>query len=219
MENLKMSHPGGPGSGFHIEDSPDAVKVVALTGEMAKRVSHLVLHYLDLSFAADCVQALQEEQLEPHRTALWNAAIIRFFKCFGKSRSRFKLSEQAIFHGNALALENFSFFKQLRNKHLVHDENAYLQADVGAIINGEGAQTRVAKIITLWTAAGTLAEGNWNNLRLMIEVSMDWVDAEHDELCDRLTAILGNEAREELLSRPDLEWTKPTLEDIGRKRG
>lgn len=69
------------------------------------------------------------------RQSLWRSAIVHFGKCFGKSASRFQLNPNAIWKGNQSALEAFKYYKDLRNKHVVHDENSYAQSIPGAILN------------------------------------------------------------------------------------
>lgn len=219
MENLKISKSGGPGSGFQIEGFPEAVKVVVLKDAIAKRISHLVLHLGDLDFAERCLQTLAIGQVEPTRSALWTSAITHFYKCFGNSKARFRLDPRMVYRGeDELALENFFHFQAMRNKHFVHDENAFLQAHTGAVINGPSSTHKIAKIITFSARGDILGQDSFTNLRLLIEGAKKWVVAEHDKLCDDLTVDLERRAHADLLGLPPLQYSKPDVEDASNTR-
>ncbi len=218
MEHIEVSKPGGPGSGFHVEGFPEAVKVVGLKGANAKRIAHLVLHFGDLSFAEACLGTLATGQVEPIRSALWNAAVIHYMKCFGQSKARFRLHPDAIYSGNTIALEAFKFFKDMRNKHIVHDENAFSQALPGAIINRQNSSYKIAKIVTFSARADILGQENFTNLRLLIEGAKAWVIQEYDNLCDLLTKELEGKSHQELLALSDMVYSKPEVKDVSTTR-
>ena len=218
MEYLGLSKPGGPGSGFHLEGFPGAVKVVALTGGKARRLAHLALHVADLSFAQDCLRALMQGQTEPIRSALWVEALVRYFKCFGSSVSRFQLEPSKIYPGNQLALESFEFLKNMRNKHYVHDENSFSQSLPGAVVNGPESPHKIAKIVTFRAQGDILGQENFTNLRLLIDGAMAWVEQQYDDLADSLTQDLELRAHGELLALPDLAYSKPDVSDAALQR-
>ena len=116
-------------AGLQIEGFPDAVKVVRIEGRQAKRFADLTLHKTDLEFASECLAAINHVPEQPWvlRQALWRAAIIHYMKCFGDG-ARFQLSAAKIYKGNALALGAFNYFKDIRHKHVAHDENSYAQS-------------------------------------------------------------------------------------------
>jgi hypothetical protein len=89
----------------------------------------MTLHLSDLYF---CEAALEQiDRLDSRRgviaEALWVAAIARYFKCFGSSQSRAQLSAKKILKSHPGAEEVFDYFKNLRDKHLIHDESALTQ--------------------------------------------------------------------------------------------
>jgi hypothetical protein len=62
------------------------------------------------------------------REAMWRSAIVHLLKCFGDHEARFSLQPRQVYRGEPPeAIENFEYFKGLRDKHLVHDENSYAQ--------------------------------------------------------------------------------------------
>jgi len=135
MEHFEISQQE---SGLHIEGCPDAVKVIAVEGWRSKRLADLALHKDDLEFADSCLDAINVSPEEPFviREALWRSAIVHFMKCFGDSGARFQLSSVKILNGELPEVSMaFEYFKDLRNKHFVHDENSYAQSLPGAILN------------------------------------------------------------------------------------
>lgn len=137
--------------GLRIEGFPDAVGAVRLAGPEAKRLADLSLHLTDLRFATECLDGINDAPTEPNvvREALWRSAIVHFAKCFGTSKSRFKLQPDQVYKGDALGIEVFRYFMDLRNRHVVHDENSYMQCVTGAVVNRVDAEVKIAKILTL----------------------------------------------------------------------
>lgn len=176
-------------SGFHIEGFPDAVKVVMIDGPEAKRLADLFLHKEDLEFADACLDAINQTPESPlvAREALWRSAIVHFMKCFGNS-ARFQLSAAKIYKGESPeALMAFEYFKDLRNKHFVHDENSYAQSIPGAVLNNGTRGYKIEKIICFAAFGATLEQGNYGNLKLLIGKARTWVVSEFDSLCSHLS--------------------------------
>lgn len=209
------------GSMIHIDGFPDAEKVICLNGPRAKRLSDLLLHKADLDFADECLGAINLAPEEPFvlREALWRSAIVHFFKCCGDAGSRFQLSPEKILKGEPPeALDAFNYFKYLRNKHLVHDENSYNQSVPGAILNKGNKEYKIEKVVCFAARAVTLDNENFGNLKLLIEKSRFWVVAEFDQLCDSLAKELELESYENLHSRKSLIYRAPTIDEIQDRR-
>lgn len=218
MENYKISQRE---STLHVEGFPDAIKVIAIEGPRSKRLADLALHKIDLEFADSCLDAMNLSPEEPFviREALWRSAIVHFIKCFGDSGARFQLSSTKILKGEPPeALMVFEYFKHLRNKHFVHDENSYAQSLPGAILNAETKSYKIEKIVCFAAIAGTLEQANYSNLKLLIQKSQSWVIAEFDQLCDTLTAELETEPYANLLKKESLTIRAPTNDEINRNR-
>ena len=206
--------------GLHIEGFPDAVKVVAITGPDAKRVADLSLHKVDLDFADACLDAIIQVPENPlvAREALWRSAIVHFMKCFGPS-ARFQLSAAKIYKGEPPgAKKAFEYFEDLRNKHFVHDENSYAQSIPGAVLNNGAKSYKIEKIVCFAAFGATLEQGNYGNLKLLIEKARAWVVTEFDSLCERLTGALEQESYEDLLARDAITYRVPTVDELSNAR-
>jgi hypothetical protein len=207
-------------TGLHIEGFPDAVKVVVIDGREAKRLADLSLHKADLEFADACLDAINQAPEEPFvmREALWRSAIVHFFKCFGNG-ARFQLTPEKIYQGEPPeALMAFNYFKTLRNKHLVHDENSYAQSIPGAVLNNGKKDYKVEKIVCFTAIKATLEQGYYGNLKLLIQKARAWVVTEFDALCDSLTADLEKQSYDNLLARDAMTYRVPTVDEIPHAR-
>jgi hypothetical protein len=205
---------------IYLQAHPDAVRVVALDNHKAKRLSDLALHRTDLTFANECLDALNTAPVEPAvlREALWRSAIIHYVKCFGEG-VRFQLQAAQVYKGEpAIALEQFGFFKSLRHKHFIHDENSLMQSIPIAAINNGTKAYKVEEVSCFTTNTGTLNDGNWGNLKKLVETASLWVIKEFDSLAERLRSNLETKPYEELLAMADAEYRSPKIEDIAKKR-
>jgi hypothetical protein len=202
--------------GFHINGFPDSVKIINLDGPEAKRLADLFLHKLDLEFADFCLNTINQTPLENMtlRLALWHSAIIYYTKCFGRS-TRFQLSQKKIYKNEPpAAIIIFDYFKNLRNKHLVHDDNPYSQCKPGAIINNGAKDYKIDKIICFAATVNTLNEGNFGNLKLLIKDAKKWVDEEYDVLCERFTRELERYSYDDLMRRTSMTYQPPKPKQV-----
>ena len=124
------------------------------------------------------------------------------------------LNAKKIYEGDELGRQVFHFFKSLRNKHMVHDENSYTQGIPGAILNKRDMPHKIEKIVTLNMQADTLCQENYNNLHNLISTTRDWVVAQYDEVCDRLTTELESQGYDDLFTRESIEHRAPTVDEI-----
>ena len=217
MEHFPISRTD---TGLHIEGFPDAVKVVRLNGLKAKRLADLALHKADLECAVQCLESINQVGDRPWvvQQALWRSAIVHMMKCFGDSGARSQLSAKKIYKGDSLALTVFDYFKNLRNKHFIHDENSYAQSLPGAVLNKGNKPFKIEKIICVNTVAETLEQENYSNLQLLIEKARDWVDKEFEALCEALTKELEAEPYENLFKREAISFNVPTVNEIDKNR-
>jgi len=207
-------------AGFHIEGFPDAVKVIRMDGPQSKRLADFALHKADLEFAAECLEEINHvsDKSRVLQQALWRAAIIHYMKCFGDSGARFQLSAKKIYKGNALALTAFNYFKDLRNKHFVHDENSYAQSIPGAVLNRRDKPYKIEKIVCFSAIAETLGQDNYSNLYLLIQTTKTWVEGEFDALCQALTKELEAKSYDDLYSLEAITYKAAAIDEINKNR-
>jgi len=205
---------------IQIDGFPDAVKVVQITGEKAKRLADLTLHRTDLKFAIGFLEGINlvAEESEWLRKGLWHSAIVNFMKCFGKSKSRVPLDYKKVYKGERVGKDVFLYFKNLRNKHVVHDENAYTQSHPGAIINKKSCDHQIAKIICVAFIGVALDQAAYSNLHTSITHALKWVEEQIEDLCNVLTLELEAVPYDDLFSRKEIVYAPPKVEEIDKPR-
>jgi hypothetical protein len=216
MEFLNLSQTE---SGFHIDGFPDAVGVIALSGDAASEIADLALHERDLTIASAALQSLNSS-LIAHilQEALWTAALVHYFKCFS-SGSRNRLSAETIYaDAPPEALEAFRYLKALRDKHLVHDVNGFAQVTTGAVIASPEKDYKIEKIVSLTSHAMSL-DVNFGNCSLLVQGALKWVRSRYDRLCNEITSDLEARTYEDLMALPSLSMQgPPPTTDISKPR-
>jgi hypothetical protein len=110
------------------------------------------------------------------------------------------------------------YFLALRNRHIVHDDNAWLQVLAGAVIASPGKGYNIEKVICTSFQGQTLNEGSFGNLYLLIHEALKWVESRFDTLCDDISKELERLPRERLLSESTLKYQAPEAEDVDSPR-
>ena len=187
-------------SGFHISGFPDATKVIRLSGHKAQQISELTSHRNDLLIALASLQAINGVALD----------------ILSKARSR--LDPKKVFKGDGDALEVYDYFRSLRNKHVAHDENAFVQCIAGAVLNRPGAQYKIAKIVCFSAVADTLDQASYSNLHKMVTETLSYIDTRFGSLCDSLTEELEARLYVELAAMEEMTYSKPGPEDVDKSR-
>lgn len=198
------------------------VHTYAVRHESARRWVDLSLHLSDLEVTLSWLELLihKHTQRTPEADALWTAALTMFFKCFQHSESRSKLNA-------ALVLANepeegragFEVLKSLRNKTIVHDENAYTQGAVLVPIANpnEPVAKRGSPSVTLFKAS-TLDDAQIGNLRLLTLASITYVNSEIAKASVEVEAYLSSVSRADLVAAGPYLYIAPAIETVNRRR-
>jgi hypothetical protein len=153
---------------------------------------------------------------------LWRGAIVHYCKCFAQRGSRRALPYTKILDvipgSEVQPREIHKYFLSLRNRHIVHDDNAWLQVLAGAIIAAPGKGHNVEKVTCTSFQGETFNDGNFGNLYLLIQEALKWIASRFDTLCDDITEELERLPRETLLSQPDLTYRPPEAPEVDSPR-
>jgi hypothetical protein len=216
MDSYQINHTQ---LGIQIEGIPDGHLVVALESPIARRIADLALHRDDLEFALSSLNSINSTIDNPHlREALWRSSILHFFKCFD-SKKRFNLQADQFLklEGNE-AKEVFLYFKSLRHKHFVHDENSYKQGLPFAVLNKGNKSYKVEKIVCLVANAQTLEQSSWANLHNLINTALAWVISEFNFLTAKETFQLEKMSYEQLSKLKPGNYKNPAIEEVHFRR-
>ncbi len=209
------------GESLALYGLPDVVKIIGLEGPLARQLADLTLHQADLHFADDCLDAINLVPADPPtiREGLWRSAIVHVMKCFGSSASRSSLPEKKILKGHPPeATMAFEYFKNLRHKFIVHDENAWSQALPCAGINDGTKDQKVEGIICLGLIGQTLEQPNYANLKLLIRTSLMWTGSQFDLIRSQIKINLEKSSYEDLIQRDSPTYRAPEWHEVATKR-
>jgi hypothetical protein len=201
----------------------DAVKVISfadLLPRHARDLASVTAHRLDLAFAKQCLGLINETENDGIRQALWRSAVTHYAKCFAQAKS---INERKPLHPDKTLEAGeprkiHRYFTSLRNKHLVHDVNAWLQVPTGAVIAAEGKAFNIEHIICTTFESNSLNQGNYSDLWLLIERALAWIEPEFERLCEEIKAELEEIPRGTLLSQQDATYRAPEADDIHEPR-
>lgn len=206
------------GKSIRIEGFTNAAKVVELDGAEAKWLADHALHRSDLEFAQGCLDRLAAAPDDPPlvQEAVWRSAITAFLKCFDGTGVRTPIDATALFSNVPAATAAFNHIRNLRRKHIVHDENPWTQCHTVAILNRKDAAKKIADIKCLLFHGST--RENMPNLSNLIQMTRSWLDSEFDHRHAILLMKLESEQYEALASLPEPKYTAPTAAEVTRKR-
>ena len=205
------------GAGHQLVDRDRKLILKRADSGIARQLQAIALHELDLRFCRYCLTQLasvDKEQQSDLAEAFWISCIARFYKCFGNSRARTKLSEKKIFKGKPEAQLAYKFFSALRDKHIIHDENPYSQAVVAVAINPSEAPDLLKGVGAMTIPLYIINENNVKRLSELIDSTYAWVLERQAELVKLLTETYSQRTRDQLLALPDLTVNKPEDDDV-----
>lgn len=209
------------GDNLVLHGLPAVVKTIQLEGPLARQLADLTLHQTDLHFANECLDAINIVPSEPPaiREGLWRSAIVHVMKCFGSSASRSSLPEKKVLKGQPPeAMMVFEYFKNLRHKFLVHDENAWSQALPCAGLNDGSKDQKVEGIVCLGLTAQTLEQSNYANLKLLVRISLLWTGSQFDIVKSQIKTELEGKSYEDLIQRDSPLYRAPEWHEVSSKR-
>ncbi len=182
--------------GIDLRHHPNPEKAVAIPEPLAGPLVNLALHRTDLRRAREFLDEFENQGgVQPEEAqvysgfrmstacrALWLAALASTMKCFQHSESRTeKLDLDTIFGADATqpVRATFDLLKKLRNKHVLYDENDWMQATPLAIVGAQGYQPVVSDIDCMVIEGTDTA--HIGQLGMVVNAALTWVNQEMDK--------------------------------------
>lgn len=202
------------------ENSPSATKkLLQLSGPKARTLEEFSLHGHDLTASLQLLEALNNKALSTEvRKGLWYHAITIFYKCFKHSDARRRLWPQIVFAKRPDLMPAYNFFLNLRDRHIVHDDNPYIKAYVGVYVHKENDTYTVEDVVSSVAILDILDENRWRAFRELVQHTLDWNHAEKRRLQMLLKKECEEKSPEELNSLKELSITVPTLAQVSTKK-
>ena len=184
--------------------------------------------YLQVSTVAfqklcnDLKRALNQElKVQPQRLEL--PLIVVFYKCFGKSEFRDNSLKRNKILANfpPEAKKVFDFYKDLRDKFIVHDESRLSQALAGVILQSNKEHPFVDTLGTVAIAERFKSPEELKGLgsfHRLITVAIQWVETEIDKLGDLLKEQYKDKEMADFQGFEPLRLGVPTQDEMYKKR-
>lgn len=206
---------------FIVDGLPEgSVKIATfdkLLPRQSRELSSMAAHRLDLTFAKICLGLINVVQ-DDARIALWRAAVVYYCKCFAQTNRGGRKPLHPKFLPAGLPRDIHKYFMSLRNMNLIHDENDWLQVLTGVVIAAADKNYKVEKVICSTVEGQSLVQNNYNNLSLLIDHALTWVDSETGRLFTEISRELEKMPRETLLRQPTVTYHAPEADDIHSPR-
>jgi hypothetical protein len=151
--------------------------------------------------------------------ALWQAALGSTMKCFQHSNSRSQMLDAAAIFGSDTTLPlraTFDLLKKLRNKHVLHDENDWMQPIPLAIVAAPAHQPVVSDIDCMVMEGTDTA--HIGQLGMVVDAALAWVNQEMDSQVAVIRADLSARDYADLIALPPPTGNTPHTGSVGQRR-
>lgn len=202
------------------ENSPSATKkLLQLSGPKARTLEEFSLHSHDLTASLQLLEALNNKALSSEvRKGLWYHAITIFYKCFKHSDARRRLWPQVVFAKRPDLMPAYNFFLNLRDRHIVHDDNPYIKAYAGVIVSKNNESYTVEEIVSHVAIFDILDENKWRIFYALAKHAAAWAKQEKTRLKNLLQIECEKKTPEEIDSLQALAITIPTINQVSTKK-
>lgn len=113
----------------------------------------------------------------------------------------------------------FDHFRQLRNKHFIHDENSYAQSIPTAFLNDGTKPYKIEAVTCTNVPGGTLGPEAHHGLCRLVKITIEWVAHEIDALEAQITLDLESHDYRDLWNKPTPSFKLATPADVEHRRG
>lgn len=200
-----------------LKHHPSPAKVIAIPEPLAAPLLNLALHRTDLSRARKFLDEFDRQggvkppestvhqgtRFSPVCEALWLAALGSTMKCFQHSEARSSKLDPANIFGTDTTQgvrATFDLLKQLRNKHVLHDENDWMQAIPVAIVGAPG-HVPVVSDIDCMVMEGT-DTAHIGQFGAVVDAALAWINHEIDAQIEVIRADLLARSYDDLIALP-----------------
>jgi hypothetical protein len=218
--------------GIDLQHHPNPAKAIAIPAQLAAPLVNLALHRTDLNRAREFLDEFDRQggvqppegpvqqgfRMSAVCRALWQAALGSTMKCFQYSNSRSQMLDAATIFGDTMQplRATFDLLKKLRNKHVLHDENDWMQPIPLAIVAAPGHQPVVSDIDCMVMEGTDTA--HIGQLGMVVDAALAWVNQEMDSQVEVIRADLSARDYADLIALPPPIGNTPHTGSIGQGR-
>lgn len=168
-----------------IKNLPDNVELLSAPREKQEEKCYsYVLHYADIKHAILYLEKALHVEDPIEKDALFEAAIIRYIKCFTSSKSgRKQLTPSKVYNniqGDPLGCH--MKFKKIRDSYIAHDQNDFLDVRMGIVLQDD----ELKGVVCPPMQATFLYEENINILLTLCRITYNFILDALDEEIDKI---------------------------------
>jgi hypothetical protein len=211
---------------MNITSHPNPAKVIEIPEDLAAVFVNLALHRTDLSRARAFLDEFDRQGgVEPGQRmstvckGLWHAALGSTFKCFQHSAARAeKFDADTIFGTDVTSPERaaFDLLKDLRNRHVLHDENDWMQPLPIAVVAMPGHQPVVSDFDCVVIEGVDTA--HVEQLGTVVNAALAWVNGQIESQIGVIRDDLLARGYDELMALPAPSLTMASSGSIKQRR-
>jgi hypothetical protein len=203
---------------MHINGYPDSAHVRRLNGPLARRLAHLKLHSIDLLNCKLIVAHINSERDNEDRNLsyfLWISYLAKFYSCFSPAASRNALDAKTIYGSIPVALDVFWYYKNIRDKHIIHDENNFNYSETAVVM---GSNFEIHDILSLiFTSLHDVGE-DIDNLHNLADAALQYVNAQIEAILPKIFAEVRGLSLEQLANLDPVDYKVPMPGDEYKRR-
>ena len=203
---------------IQFPEFPTVARLGELSGENADCLKSYALHQYELNF---CVLHIPDwgkfhsENILDLADAVFITIVSKLVSCFQHSKSRSKLDKNLVYGLNTELRNSFEYFENIRNKHLIHDQNNMFQCQAVALLDDEGVVLDVKTLIGhMFLRPATHSA----QLRSLTRTALVHVDNKVTELCKCLMNDVSVMSPEERAKLPRPSMYEPVRDDSSKNR-
>ncbi|QIG50974.1 hypothetical protein G5V57_26535 [Nordella sp. HKS 07] len=193
---------------LHVEGYPDAVMIGKLNSKVSRRLAVLRLHQSALMTAHALIARLRAHPFEDSELAhgILVGTVATYFSCFGKNNAVFTLAPDRIFAKRSDIKEVFHYWKDIRDRHLIHNESEMTQMRTGVVLGNGG---RVIDILSFQVSARiALDQEHQQSLQDLISFTMK-------RLLEEIDGLIPRVFQEVELMNPEQRMRLPSMQVSG----
>lgn len=192
---------------------------------LTEDLSHIWRHQRDLIRARKFIDEIEQQggvqSGHPPNTvcmALWHAALISAIKCFQNSELREKLKADDVFGRDRTqsVRADFDLLKNMRNKHVSHDENNWMTPVPYANVHKPGHQTVLGDVDCMVVEGMDTA--NIERLGTVVDTALAWVGEKYGQLREAIRSDLLSRSYDDLMALPMSQFNTPYRDSVARPR-
>ena len=204
--------------GFVIQGNfPSNLTPIALPANYIhkKRFLSYFLHKNDVERAVSYLECISNDKHHFVNEGLFVAALTIFIKCFGTG-VRERVSDDI--YDTPDTKDSYNQFKDVRDKHFVHDVNGMTQTTDFMLVNLDEANPHIHNASVIYNIATFNYRYEANKLIHLMQILHNYLCREIDKMSDDIINEFKSKSKDELISYGSPNIRLANIDDVSKRR-